>query len=561
MKDDLIMDEKKQIAKEIINAEFFVKYYNNEVEIAAAKSGWDIGLGISGGKFSYRNERISLVGREKESAYLKSFLYTEDKFSISAITGRAGVGKSKLVYSFCEKNIDKKEWFVKGMNFKSVNDALLNVILIKTKILLIIDYILIDADKIGEWLEKLARIIKGKEDITVRILLIERAHVENSREPYWYKILIKKHDLEVFCNYKNFLKLDNLNEEELKTIFKNHIKEYGNSKDIRDSEYRIEEIFAKIDQNCKVPLFILYIAQAWIDDEKRNIKKWDRESLLAYIEKKEERRIKLLFNDEDEKDEEKANKIQSLQKIFVFTMVLSKLELRTKLPSFLKRDFETIKSMTVQKGVTIKDILENIGEYNTKQVCFYSALPEIVEEFYCLNYLKFYKDNLDDGYIREFIIEAWKENPCAFAGFLCRTIEDFSDHELITLQRMLIMPYNIKESGILYADVIREYTYWNINVENYYKEVVFRFEKLISNVEKDMQKKVKEKYAVALFNMIWNSCEHISIDSNNTECWISAEVKLEELAKEGEFFQKIYGHAIEKLKMKKIYIRAKKANM
>jgi hypothetical protein len=63
-----------------------------------SESMWAETLGISYHQFSYRNDIMPTVGRSIEKQKIKEFLDGEEQFKVNAITGRAGNGKSRLVY-------------------------------------------------------------------------------------------------------------------------------------------------------------------------------------------------------------------------------------------------------------------------------------------------------------------------------------------------------------------------------------------------------------------------------------------------------------------------------
>lgn len=537
------MKEVYQEAEKLYNAQIMIIYQNGDIETINSEQEWYVGLGKSCGRFSYKNELITLVGREKEKKWLLDFLNMSGNFAISAITGRAGNEKSSLVYSFYKNQIEENEWYVIGVSYEGINGLLMKAIMARSRVLLIIDYVLAYADEIGTWLKKLWGVIDDKAGIKVRVLLIERAHVIENREPYWYSALVKKHDLEEVCPYKNFLKLEDLEENDLKKIFLAYIKQYGSEKDSQESNKVVDKIFGEIDETCKTPLFVLYIAQAWLDDKKRNIRRWNREDLLTYVEKKEERRIELLFS------EENAEEAKSLKKILVFSMMLSGIELGKGLPQFLEKEFEIVKKAITPQKTSVKNLFRDVGRFSAKEVRFGSALPEIAEEFYCLNYLKFYQDNLEEYLIEEIVNDAWKENSKAFTGFLCRTIEDFSSHEMVAFDGILLMPKENVINRVLYADVVREYTYWKTEVDEYFEDVIYIFEKLLKTAKPEEKHDIREKYAIALFNVIWNSCE-----CDEIEYCVLAETKLKILSKEDFDIDEIYRYSKIKLFEENIFI-------
>lgn len=140
------------------------------------------------------------------------FLGKEDKFKILIITGKAGTGKSRLVYYTLFKNEDvKKAWSVYGLNYDELQYFTYENIcrltgkkIVKKKILFVIDYVTINAEQIGKWIKSLYSSNKeDDQDICIRILLVERAQLGEGREPYWYIKLVKENRLDNLEVYKN----------------------------------------------------------------------------------------------------------------------------------------------------------------------------------------------------------------------------------------------------------------------------------------------------------------------------------------------------------------------
>lgn len=544
------MSEMNQNATNIYNSKtLFILYSNGHIEKIDTQQEWDEGLGKSNGRFSYKNELITLVGRDEEKQWLHNFLESDKRFIISAITGRAGNGKSSLVYSFCKNELNKDEWYVVSMPYTAISDLLIKAIKNKSKVLLVIDYVLAYAKEIGQWLRGLEKTVSNHSK--VRVLLIERAHVIEDRFPQWYNALVKDNDLEKNCDYKFFLKISDLKEGDLKKIFLKYIEKYGKKQDVIESKLVADQILRKIDYACKTPLFILFIAQAWLDDKNRNIRRWDRESLLTYIEKKEERRIEKLFG------EEYVDCIDHLKRILVFAMMLSGIDIGEKLPNFLKDDLKEIREALKKKNKKrspITNLFLDMGEYDKAKVCFRSALPEIVEEYYCLKYLKDLDDDLQGDVITEIISCAWKENSRAFAGFLCRVIEDFSDHKMVSFEYILQLPDDETVNSVLYADVIREYTYWNHDVELYLEDVMAIFEKLLQMARDEEAKEIREKYAIALFNLQWNIFTYANKEDEKMRYSVLIEEKLKKLVQEDSSIQEIYDYSQTVFDNQKIFI-------
>jgi hypothetical protein len=496
-----------------------VVYEEGRIETYDNDEWWNTSLGETCGRFSYKNKLIKYIGRDEEKQWLHDFLNGSESFSVSAITGKAGNGKSSLLYNYCIDNLDKDEWLIKGIDFERINNILIQKIFESQKVLLIIDYVLIHADEIGAWIKQLHIASQNNKNIVIRILLIERAHVIENRLPYWYIFLVKKHNNESICKYENFLRMEDLEEENLKEIFKKYVIEMS-KKEQNKSKHEIEEIerkcdqdiptiFMQIDSNCKSPLFILYIAQAWMEGGKKHIRNWDRDNLLNYIEKKEEKRLRTFFNGN-------YKKVEKLKKILCFSIAISGIDLGGNISKFIRKDIIDIREEIGAGYATFTEALYDMGNYNDKEIRFESAMPEIVGEFFLLKHLKYHRDNHNKKYVKKFINAAWKQSPQAFAGFLCRVVEDFYNHEMTSFDGILAMPSDMTFlQRRLYADVVREYTYWNTGVKEYSEKVVESFNCLLKGCKDNTEQKIIiDKYAVTLFNMLWNSSKRTgNIDS------------------------------------------------
>jgi hypothetical protein len=231
---------------------------------------------------------------------------------------------------------------------------------------------------------------------------------------------------------------------------------YGIELDNNLCEAEADKIIKNLEVECKTPLYIMYIADAWINDNSKNGRNWSREEALEYVVRKENERIGGFFS--------KNKKKEAALKRVVYSVVLNGVNLGRSQPSFLVRDFELIKEDLGEDNPNLRHLFNEIGRLeNTKEITLKSVLPEIVGEYYCLRYLTNICDNcFENAYIKEFIQNAWEENPRAFASFLCRVIEDFPDYSLVSFSGILDIPmYRNEEIKVFYADVLREYTYWN----------------------------------------------------------------------------------------------------
>lgn len=525
-----------QKANTIINGDkvyIFLASDENEKLLIKSESMWGEMLGISYHQFSYKKDIISTIGREDEIQKIKDFLAGDESFKVNAITGRAGNGKSRLVYyTFKDEDI-KQEWFVYGLNYDEVRyydyqyiRYLIGKKLINKKILFVIDYVAINADQIGEWIKKLYNNSKvDKGEVRIRILLVERTHVTEDRKPYWYMRLVEGNKLDVLglCNYSNHIQLHNLQDDQLRNIFVEYVKKnkvkykeiYGTELDDDICRKEADKIIKNLEKECKTPLYIMYIADAWINDNSKNGRNWNRKESLEYIVRKENDRIKGFFLNNKSKE-------AALKRILIYSIVLNGVKLGNSCPAFLHKDFELLRTEFGADNPNLRHLFNDVGKIESgNEVTFKSVFPEIVGEFYCLDYLANISTNsFDDAYVRKFVECAWEENPSAFASFLCRLIEDFSDHNLVTFSRILEMPVFLEaQNKVLYADVLREYAFWNKKILNYFQRICTGFTDILYEEKNKMVcTAIREKYAIALFNMAW-WCKQ-AISSEETDCCI-----------------------------------------
>lgn len=513
-----------QEAETIINGDKILIFFGNDDDeklLIKPFSMWTEVLGMSYHQFSYRNDIISMVGRDGEKQKIKEFLNAEEHFKVNAITGRAGSGKSRLVYYTFKDEEIKRNWSIYGLSYEELLYFKYQYICtmvekktIKKKILFVIDYVTINAEQIGKWIKKLyLNCIRDQRDIYIRILLVERAHVREDRKPYWYIRLVEGNKLDDYglCNYNEHFQIHNLRDNELSKIFTEYVRKnkerYNKNYDI-DPDYSLceaeaDKIIDSLEKECKTPLYIMYMADAWIDDINKKGRNWSREESLEYVAKKEDERIKGFFSRGNVKEKEAA-----LKKIMVYSVALDGVKLGKKLPKFLEKEFEVIREEFGDGSPNLRHLFNEVGKLETsKEITLKSVLPEIAGEFYCLRYLQNISINIffDNTCINQFVQCAWEENPRAFAAFLCRIIEDFPDHKLVDFSGVLGMPsFHNTESKVIYADLLREYTYWNKEILNCFDTVIKYFETLIAGEPcKEACIEIYEKYSIALLNIVW----------------------------------------------------------
>ena len=241
----IIYNEKKsgsieitQYADIIINGERHTFSDCARRDFFSVEEGWGIEFGNAYRRFSYKNKMVSFMGREDEIQWLYNFLDSEEYFKISAITGRAGSGKSSLVYNFCNMQNVKEKWAIYGPDYEGIKGLDYGGMKFflehdgqKKHILVVFDYVLLNAKKIGGWIKKIyLQAKKCKSEFYIRILLVERTSVtEKGKKPFWYVSLVEENKLLDYGlgDYSAFLQLPNLDKVYLKDIFFEYVKNYS----------------------------------------------------------------------------------------------------------------------------------------------------------------------------------------------------------------------------------------------------------------------------------------------------------------------------------------------
>lgn len=471
--------------------------YNNDVPVYDKESYfWDPTLGNGIGYFFGGDRQKEVLSHKKEMDWLNAFLDSPGCIRITAITGSTGTGKTSLAYYFYDKLMDS-DWNVKAVKAEMIRFTQVLVVKANEKVLLILDYILPYARKLGQWIKEIMRVYENSKDRTVRILVIERSKVEDRRIPFWYKMLVTEYRLDAICDYRNFWNMERLSCTDIKKFFNYYMQMNGDDSDRHEYAIKSDQIINDIAEDCRYPVFVLMICEAWLNDGERRVRQWNRKYLLDYVYRKEEERISGLIETNTERD--------SLKRILAYSMALPSMASPPEAPSYLEPDFKLL-----QKNVgQIKSVLKEYGLESGFKTPFTNDRPEVIREFLFIQYMKELFSNCQDDAVDLFINAAWQDNPREYGHFLCRVIEDFKEDEVVNIEGILRPPARMGEDQReYYADLLREHTYWNWETREYNDKIIGIFDRdLLHDSSEEIKRDIAVKFAVALFNMIWNVCE------------------------------------------------------
>ena len=237
-------------------------------------------------RFSYTSEYVNTIGRDTELTKLNEFLLSKKNFEWWGITGPAGVGKSRLAWTFTQ-NLPlgwTSKWFHPSdySNLDIYSNPTQNTVYVA-------DYVRADAIAVGNWIVKLANI---HHSANVRLLLIEREGGD------WDTQLRSRFfgDRKVFYSEHlshEFLKLNNLGTSSILKLMEEYassvISYYPNEnkKNIRREDYKkILGDLRVIDPSLQRPLFAIFLVDIWLSGN--YLQAWTREELLKQVLDKEQ---------------------------------------------------------------------------------------------------------------------------------------------------------------------------------------------------------------------------------------------------------------------------------
>lgn len=219
--------------------------------------------------FSYQQRTSMFVGREKEIDELLKFFFSDNNFCWWAITGRGGVGKSRLALELCLEleNLNVNCGFLPIQQMVSLN---WNNWFPKCPHLFVIDLAASNYEKIIAFISYLA----NRDDFQspVKVLLIDR-----NPDEIWWKELMQSYDCRRCCFSQNSCSVNGLKEKYFLEIVENILKEKEYNVKV-DPEILIE-IMKRIDPFQR-PLFAMFVGVAIANGQ--HIRDWNQYNLLDY---------------------------------------------------------------------------------------------------------------------------------------------------------------------------------------------------------------------------------------------------------------------------------------
>ncbi|HIU50457.1 MAG TPA: hypothetical protein IAD22_05540 [Candidatus Limousia pullorum] len=450
--------------------------------------------------FHFRNDIITFQGREYEQKEIYNFLEDERKLLWMAITGDGGSGKSKLMYHMTKELERGSDWKVIWLEDESLKSILEKTEFKYSKNLLFI------CDYGGQFSEKLRTLIKridtfGNKDSgkKIRLIILEReGFAENCGEilePMWYRNFCGNSSQNGRVNStvydKNkFMKLNPLNYENFKPMVKDYLAE--KKKSLSDEEINtVIEKAHKIDHRKTGvrPLILLFIADAVADG--KEAKNWDLNKLVEHVINRYEEHWKNVICKGD------VELFKAVKEIIAYATAVGGWDLRN------KKIGEPIKSAidVFLKKVDDKNMfLCSICEKTETDGIWSPFEPDLLGEFFVLEFLREKRQNYDDEYVSNFSDICWENSSLLFVLFLSRCVQNYCRQErfkTIFADGMEIFEPKDEENAVWYSYLLVDMTAYQ-TAEN--------TGRILENLERISKKypenqEVQTIYAKGLFNL------------------------------------------------------------
>lgn len=361
---------------EILNENNYLLHYKNS--FAEYIDNAVLPPNITTNKFSYLNPNIGFYGRKNELDAIQEFLEQDKKFSVWAITGPGGIGKSKFA-----RYIAEKYQYKMGVIWLTDNDFTRISTIINTRndigyyrtILFICDYASSKSDK----LDQLINVMVCTE-YKVRFLLLERS-------PEWYSRFLNEqiyadehkyiHNINdaspinlsdsVFSKYEYYAIIDDFSGAYYQTAISNNDKDQI----IKFTEGLSNNNTQRLKSaRC---LFLLLAADAYLNHtDIHKMSSWDAKALMKnYID-----RSKKMI-----RDNYSEGLMIPAYRILALATALGGLDLEEKYSSEIQNDINDLINSLGKNRSAIYILLGQLSETTINSMTAVPLLPDIVGEY------------------------------------------------------------------------------------------------------------------------------------------------------------------------------------
>lgn len=454
-------------------------------------------------RFMYDSDYIAFTGRDEELKQLHSFCLSPEPISWWGVTGPGGMGKSRLVHEFVKarKNDGWEIYWLKHDNYANLPHWTPPV----DPCIVVADDVQAHFQTIGDWIVSISTRQRSEK---LRVLLLERdgkdlssakwAELMQSDSPY-------DNTIQSRCYRSDFLQLNPLSADELKTIMENFAAASG--KPLTDTGHadRLLQALQKIDGDLQRPIYALAIADAWCSG--KDPSRWDKEQVLDTLVTREmDFYYKRLQNTSEKKiTKQMRTEFETLLARSCLTSFLPLEQISgEEYPKLHKRaneldiDFpELLRLMGVVHRLRIRfKVMEGESEHQVVRTESIEAVlldcPDLVKEYLVL------RQAFDKGQPHLLLPDNWDNDPLQLM-FLRRILLDYPEklegHESFWNKFFAGDPKEALSAWI-YSDLLFGVT---VTLSKMEKPSIERLERLHEQFSTD--KDIAVKYAKALVNL------------------------------------------------------------
>lgn len=378
-------------------------------------------LPTSNNRFKYNSNSTFFRGRENEIRILTNMCNDSALFSWIGICGEGGTGKSRLAYELCSIMVEQG-WDVRSpLLFDEYGKNDVNELIKTTQnnLLICLDYVKQEKDGITSFMRNIVNNLRADSN-KIRIILIEReekdVQIEENSEVESYKYT--KNNGEEF---DGIVRLKTMPEAVIENIVKDYIlKQKPDATITKEDLDLILNTLGSVDFYHKRPLYALFIADAWINNEK-NLRQWDRNGALRYLLERENRRLSAIIKSPQKRlnDIQQENYLSAVNYLYALATFLGSINI-SNYSEIIENKFKMS-----EDDPMLRKILSEFEILDSDEIS--GLVPDLIGEFYCINYLN--KIYTTDGIerAREFVDLVIDRNLSAFIRYTDMIYKDFYD--------------------------------------------------------------------------------------------------------------------------------------
>jgi len=387
--------------------------------------------------FHYLNVNMGFYGREKEYESFKSFLMSDTQFSVLAISGYSGSGKSKFTLeAIAQITAEKLNWKFVYLDRLLIDDFSAKAyesFKYEQPLCFVVDYAGRHSEKIGKIISRIASTHTEALPSKIRILLIERQGITRQGVgdeilPDWFHRMANACDASIPLFGSGFLEVAELSECSLKLIALDYRNENGIGimQKYENDKTRFEEEWGKITEilnrrgtlSAKArtirPLIVLFM----IDSSIRNLDyyKCDIDEILKKIIERYEKHWENNLCAGDNQ------LFKAVQKLLMYSTACEPWNVG-ELVVGMEAESELLNELGREK---LSRILPYVNEFDIYDEQMLAFEPDLLGEFFVLKMLK----NISSPTKRKELIKLfWNADAESFAFFLQMCVYDYSYSE------------------------------------------------------------------------------------------------------------------------------------